>query len=906
MRMRARADPTLREQVDRADRAENALNASRNVEMLWKGSLKRAKKAEADTETEQEAKAMLEAELSRIEKEKWKQIAANTAIDRANEKLQRAVDEARAANVRLLEKESQSKAALASLSKSISEVKGRLEKVESEKESEIAAAESVRQELTEQVHAMEIEMSEAVGAAEKKRAEAEEGLEDAQREIAHAERKIARAEGQRDDARGDLAEVARELDGRGRPKGHAGREEIERKWDGMSMLARQQAVRRHKVDIINALQNAGCDDWLPIATVRALEELGIMNELWSTRPLARRRMAFAHELVNVLRAEWGVRLALFIKDDVELSDRQYSKLRLALSKRFRAGHWEKRLWYQCPITGEMLWLPEPLVSRHHWWPEYKKYLQKYELSVTADGKVAERGFRKLLRTLIERDLRHLTAPTPLSPWHPAFHIDATSISSARGFTHAGITLGAMYRERRKYQSELKLMTLAVGLCKDNAPGLMSMLGDGESEGIAAEFSQVCKEKSIRVSQGGEEVCAPCEPVMCLDFAAARCMRNVHGKAACLCACQKLARLQSYPGDGTVPAIPEGDDLATWKLAEGILKGHCSYGTELMSFPSLRMAAHVPPPEWDFVRDGPWRCEFCRKAGLEEIVWRSWGEYHGAVKALEALRERALDDDDAKKELSNKLSGHAEHHIDQVLYGIPVIHEGTLIYIIDPMHCLELNLAKTAWKYSWGDRMLEPQREKVASYLGSIDLYLDIRAKGKRDPQQKWFSAAQVDLFVDPPEKHKSPGLMPNVLQMCQLVHDSTLEVHKRFAGDGGDDADESQRPAKKPSGSRRNRQAPTAGFAAAAAAAAQKPVGMDLSGLGVEEGELSVESAEVGRYVSTQFGNHRREVLDIFRLWTAYGQLFAAWRDEWTADDENYRARRALRFLRAGTTSSCQ
>lgn len=73
--------------------------------------------------------------------------------------------------------------------------------------------------------------------------------------------------------------------------------------------------------------------------------------------------------------------------------------------------------------------------------------------------------------------------------------------------------------------------------------------------------------------------------------------------------------------------------------------------------------------------------------------------------------------------------------------------GTLIMIIDPMHGLELNLAKTLWKYSFGDRMTDDDRELVAEYLSSIGLHLDIRARGKRDPGQKWFSAAQVDEFV---------------------------------------------------------------------------------------------------------------------------------------------------------------
>ena len=85
-----------------------------------------------------------------------------------------------------------------------------------------------------------------------------------------------------------------------------------------------------------------------------------------------------------------------------------------------------------------------------------------------------------------------------------------------------------------------------------------------------------------------------------------------------------------------------------------------------------------------------------------------------------------------------------------------------------MHCLELNLLKTTWKYAFGDRMTSEDRELVAEYLSSIGLHLDIREKGKRDPGQKWFSAAQVDEFVLGVShyKHsKSPGLVKNVLAL---------------------------------------------------------------------------------------------------------------------------------------------
>eukprot|EP00965_Chrysotila_dentata_P121466 4015645-Pleurochrysis_carterae.AAC.1 len=94
-----------------------------------------------------------------------------------------------------------------------------------------------------------------------------------------------------------------------------------------------------------------------------------------------------------------------------------------------------------------------------------------------------------------------------------------------------------------------------------------------------------------------------------------------------------------------------------------------------------------------------------------------------------------------------------------------------------MHCLQLNIAKTLWKYSFADRMLEPHREKVAAYLDSIGCALDVRAKGSRNPEQKWFSAATVDDFVLGSlhsQTSKSPGLAMNIWALIERVFDTAL------------------------------------------------------------------------------------------------------------------------------------
>eukprot|EP00965_Chrysotila_dentata_P048444 1606948-Pleurochrysis_carterae.AAC.1 len=56
--------------------------------------------------------------------------------------------------------------------------------------------------------------------------------------------------------------------------------------------------------------------------------------------------------------------------------------------------------------------------------------------------------------------------------------------------------------------------------------------------------------------------------------------------------------------------------------------------------------------------------------------------------------RSADDENVKKELQNLLSAQAATHLDATYLCAPVIRLSTLFYFVDPMHCLQLNIAKT--------------------------------------------------------------------------------------------------------------------------------------------------------------------------------------------------------------------
>eukprot|EP00965_Chrysotila_dentata_P040232 1335619-Pleurochrysis_carterae.AAC.1 len=81
------------------------------------------------------------------------------------------------------------------------------------------------------------------------------------------------------------------------------------------------------------------------------------------------------------------------------------------------------------------------------------------------------------------------------------------------------------------------------------------------------------------------------------------------------------------------------------------------------------------------------------------------------------------------------------------YTAPVLEAGTDIFVVDPLHCLELNCAKTAWKYSYQDQMDEVSREQATEYMASIDCIFNMRVESQRNPEHKFMSGATVDDYV---------------------------------------------------------------------------------------------------------------------------------------------------------------
>eukprot|EP00965_Chrysotila_dentata_P030756 1024443-Pleurochrysis_carterae.AAC.2 len=109
-------------------------------------------------------------------------------------------------------------------------------------------------------------------------------------------------------------------------------------------------------------------------------------------------------------------------------------------------------------------------------------------------------------------------------------------------------------------------------------------------------------------------------------------------------------------------------------------------------------------------------------------------------------------------------------------------------------------------------------------------------------------------------------------------------------------------------GTRRRRLGPSMGVNAGAGAdpaVDQDGKAKELDELMLLEGSAEMTDSDAMRsYLKERYGNLVANVLSVLRLWEAFGKVYsAAACDPWTDDTVEYRAERALRFLRAGEAS---
>eukprot|EP00965_Chrysotila_dentata_P159323 5262952-Pleurochrysis_carterae.AAC.4 len=285
-------------------------------------------------------------------------------------------------------------------------------------------------------------------------------------------------------------------------------------------------------------------DWLPCFFAVAIKSLGMFYELMATRAVAEVKVQLVTDLRDILSAEWGASLALFIKDELCMSDADYSRLRIVLCKGYSATRerWGKLVWYRCDVTKKTVWLPARLISKHKWYSTWRGYVAQQGLSLSEDDTVCERSLLVAAASLIARCRPMLVNP-PRADWYLTFGIDGTAISGKHKFTHAALSLGAMYKNQKDVLTELKAVTFAIRQHHDDATGLDVMLrckntyagkeGGGAVTCLAEEINQVYASGMLRL---GDNSMVKCDLRCCLDLVAAQGMHGSRGKSVCYCGC----------------------------------------------------------------------------------------------------------------------------------------------------------------------------------------------------------------------------------------------------------------------------------------------------------------------------------------------------------------------------------
>jgi hypothetical protein len=123
---------------------------------------------------------------------------------------------------------------------------------------------------------------------------------------------------------------------------------------------------------------------------------------------------------------------------------------------------------------------------------------------------------------------------------------------------------------------------------------------------------------------------------------------------------------------------------------------------------LRADSHTPPADWDY--GTPWRCQ---RAGCD-VEFASYAAFREARRGF--LKVKADKSDIGKKTATARAKRYAElHPSQQGEFEPPCTDLDMIDILLDPLHCLLLNLPKVVWKYVFGDRMTNEQRELVAEY-----------------------------------------------------------------------------------------------------------------------------------------------------------------------------------------------
>ena len=604
------------------------------------------------------------------------------------------------------------------------------------------------------------------------------------------------------------------------------------------------------------------------AVMSALVDSGFLPAVWESREVWSLRMEWLSEVSELLSIVWSADLTKTLRDRLLISYDKCDELRFSFSH-YRVGNLLKpRPWVINPWTGERRNFPQPIRARSDWTPLIKEDVQKFGLRMDSRG-IAERSLASTLNHQVARDMARgfLRPISEADVLRPAIGADATGVGK-RSMMHVGTTIASNYKDGISVANEMNLCTIATSPTDDHWAGLDQTLARGYFAGaettlppdsIAAEFNSIKITKELFSADDDQRF--KCHPVGCFDLAAARGIRGANGRAACHCACSTSAHLFSVPfvGSGT-----------SWHEASSLLRKH-----ELLKYRDMCTASHTPPIDWDYSKS-PWRCpvQGCSCVFASEEQQRATVSEYFAQKSDRSTA--------GKKAFRHRAKAFSKlHPLSQGEFQPPILQLDMEDIIVDPLHALYLNLPKTLWKYAFGDRMVNEQRELVADYLMKIGCPLDIRAKADgRDANRKWFSGAVFQQFVEGNDTD-NPGWMTNIQEILEIIFVKSPALMDTDASNEPTNASNAptvtrNNTSRNGGGGSRKRKG---GFSvvtvapAATAIAAPNP-----AQLAPDENEQLAPDAQLRH----KYGSHMDMVKLILAACKAFGLLYAEWRSPWT------------------------
>ena len=646
-----------------------------------------------------------------------------------------------------------------------------------------------------------------------------------------------------------------------------------------------------------------------VALMKALVESGYLHAVWESEDMWDLKMEWANEKRDDLSLAWDANLTCKIRDTLVISYDKVDELRYLLSHHRVGKQLRGRTWLINPWNGRRLLFPQPIRPRCGvlGWTRLVGAMQaRLGLRMDKRGRVAQRSFASTVASQFERDeARGLLRPiTPTAPLIAVLGADGTGVGK-RSIMHVASSIAPTYRDGVSVENEKNIATVATSVTSDHWGGLNETMCGGcftgecdelPPESIAGEVNSIISKGYVAVGGSDDNPAREVPTVVtgCFDLVAARGIRGGRGRCACHTETPTADRFD----------IPPIKDDTTWEEAKAMLEKR-----PMLRSAFLRDDSHTPPADWDYVA-GPWKCkrEGCSVQFESDKAFR-----HARVLFLIEKVDKSAE---GKKLTAARAKRYAElHPSEQEEFQPPCTDVDMEDIIIDPLHCLLLNLPKVAWKYVFGDRMTNEQRELVAEYLASIECPLDVRdKKDGRDANRKWFSGEVLQRFVE--GGGASPGLAENIVAIMDIIY---VKAPKPVVPDKPDKSDKPDAPtvnktarqggggAKKRKGGHSAVAVPAPANAAPANAAPANAAPANAHGNAAPAVVLSSSPADdspLEAKLRARYGSHMDVVKLGLNVWKEYGLLYAEWREVWESNTQVYAEERALNLLRCAVRTA--